>query len=89
MAGVLELSSRTPGIISQTIIVDALVGERNIAFLKEFLPTDPLCPLANTLILFGIFGVGLENLLNCGNSLRPAWSSVRQERNNQLGELRH
>src|SRR5665647_131998 len=82
MRGVLELSSRTPGIISQTIIINTLDGKWNITLLKELLPANPLCPLADTLILASIFGIGLKDTLDSSNDLWPTWRSVGQEGNN-------
>jgi len=35
MTGILELSSRSPGIICETIVIDALISERDITFFKE------------------------------------------------------
>src|SRR3989339_1830855 len=89
MAGELELSGSSPGIIGQTIIVNGLDGEGNTSLFEEFLPTDPSGPLTNTLVLAGILGVGLKDILYCGNGLRPPGRSVGQEGNNQLGEHRH
>ncbi len=88
MTGELKLGSGAPGVIGKTIVVDALLSERNITFLKEFFPTNPLCPFTNTLILFRIGSISNQDFLDGRNGLRPTGSSIRQEGDNQLGEFR-
>ena len=90
MLGELELGALAPRVVGRiTEVVDAVVGELQIAQLEELFPADALGPFAQALVLAGFLGVHFDDLLDHLGQRRPAGRLVGDKGHDDLGELRH
>jgi len=84
---VFKLGCRAVRVILESIIINEMIAKGKIAFFKKFLPSDPLGPVTQPLILVGTTGICLNNFLGCCTNLLKPREFIGKPGNDYLGKL--